>query len=266
VVTAWGGSDFELLRHDPYHIGLIGEVLKECICFIADNDQAYRYACEHGLDKAKIIPFGRIPGTGGVDVQSLRNMRSSEPSSQRTILYPKAYECQFSKALPVFEAIKSCWDRISPCTIHMTAYNDEALHWYRNLPEYIRSCCHIERRIPREQLLSAMANSRVVLAPTLIDGLPNTLIEAMATGAFPIFSPLESFRDLLQNGSNVLFARNLYPDEIAGALVRAMSDDRLVDSAAERNLKLISQLADRSVIGPQVVEFYRSLTSCGRAT
>lgn len=262
VVTAWGGSDFDLVCHDPQYFTKLSSALKDCDYFIADNDPAYRKAEEHGLNSSKIINRGITPGAGGVEVDRLRAFRSANPSQLRTILIPKAYECPFSKILPVFEALKLCWNQISPCKLVMTACNDEAKAWFQALPENIRSCTVLEERIPHEQLLDIMGRSRVVLAPSLIDGVPNTLYESMATGAFPIFSPLETFRDLLKAGQNILYARNLYPCEIAEALVKSMDDDVLVDKAAELNLQLVRSLADRSVIRRDVVSFYNSIVNC----
>lgn len=259
VATARGGSDFALVRHDPVCSERIKHVLAECDHFIADNGQTYAYATELGLERRKVIPRKVTPGTGGIDADRLHSLRRDRPSSQRTILIPKAYECPYSKALPVFEALKLCWERIEPCTVHLTAHDEETLHWFRTLPDKIRSRCVVEGRVPRERILSLMAQARIVLAPSLIDGIPNTLYEAMATGAFPIFSPLDSFRELVRDGENILFARNLYPEEIAGALVRGMTDDALVDRAAEMNLSLVRELADRREIGRTVLEFYRSL-------
>lgn len=264
VVSAWGGSDFDLVCLDPQYSKRLSSVFEECDYFIADNDPAYRHAEEFGLDPSKIINRGCTPGAGGVEVDRLRSLRSTVPSQQRTILIPKAYECQFSKILPVFEAVKLCWEQISPCKLVMTACNEEAKAWFRTLPKNIQSCSVLEERIPHEQLLDIMAQARVVLAPSLIDGIPNTLYESMATGAFPVFSPLETFQDLLRDGQNILFARNLYPNEIAEALVKAMNDDVLVDSAAELNLQLVRSLADRSDIRRDVISFYNSLVNCER--
>jgi glycosyltransferase involved in cell wall biosynthesis len=97
-----------------------------------------------------------------------------------------------------------------------------------------------------------------------VDGTPNSLFEAMATGAFPIVSPLETIRPIVRDGENVLFARNLYPNEIADALVRAMCDDALVDNAGRVNRVAVRRLADRSAIGPRVVKWYETLTAAAR--
>jgi hypothetical protein len=83
----------------------------------------------------------------------------------------------------------------------------------------------------------------------------------MACGAFPILSPIETVTSVVKNEENVLFARNLYPHEIAEALARAMTDDALVDAAAQRNLELVGRIANREVIRPRVIEFYEELAT-----
>lgn len=146
------------------------------------------------------------------------------------------------------------------CEFYMTAaIQDEIYMWFQTLPEDIRKNCHLMERLPRDDLLKLMIQSRVLPAPSLSDGIPNTLYEVMASGAFPILSPLETITSVVKKDSNVLFARNLYPEEIAEALCRAMSDDALVDGAARRNLELVRRLADRSAIRPRVVSNYENL-------
>jgi hypothetical protein len=104
-----------------------------------------------------------------------------------------------------------------------------------------------------------MVQSRVLLSPSLVDGTPNSMFEAMACGAFPIVSPLATITPIVSDRENVLFARNLYQEEIAQALVKAMTDDGLVDAAAERNLELVNRIADRAEIGPRVIAYYEGL-------
>jgi glycosyltransferase involved in cell wall biosynthesis len=262
IVQARGGPDLALHRLLPQYSERIGNVLTQCDQFIADNQQNYDYALEMGLAKHKITPLGVVPGTGGIDIDGLAQAWGAEPSQrQRIVLWPRAYECPQSKALPVFEAIRIAWEQIQPCEFYMTAaIQDEIYMWYQTLPEEIRHHCHLLERIPRDELLELMLKSRVLLAPSLSDGIPNTLYEAMASGAFPILSPLETITSVVKSETNVLFARNLYPEEIAEALCRSMSDDALVDGAAQRNLQLVRGLADRATIGPRVVANYKKLS------
>jgi hypothetical protein len=263
VLQLRGGSDLTLSRLDPERADLIGEVLRECDQLLSDNRVNFRYAMEMGAREEQWSMLGTIPGTGGVDVDAVAEASRGRPSQRRAILWPKAYESPWSKALPVFEALRMCWDRMQPCDIHMFAMTPEVRMWYRVLPEEVRRRCHIASRMPREVVLSLVKQARVMLIPSLVDGTPNSLFEAMAAGAFPILSPLETITPIVENEKNVLFARNLYPEEIAEALVRAMTDDELVDRAAERNLELVRRLANRVEIRPRVVNFYHDLAGMG---
>ncbi len=262
VVQARGGPDLALNRLLSQYSLKITDVLRNCDQFIADNAQNYEYARELGLDQRKVSSLGVVPGTGGIDVDKLSSMWSGPTSKrERIILWPKAYEGPQSKALPVFEAIRLSWDRIAPCTILMTAaIQEEIYQWYQTLPEKIRKSCSLTDRIPRSEIFRVMVKSRVVLSPSLLDGIPNLLYEAMATGSFPIFSPLETIVDIVESEKNLLYARNLYPEEIAHALDRAMNDDPLVDAAALHNMNLVKERADRRLIVPKIISYYERIS------
>ncbi len=260
VLQLRGGSDLTLRRLDPEYMDEIRGILTECDWIISDNRVNMSYAAELGLSEDKFAEIVPVPGSGGINVHALSSAWSLLPSlRKRIIIWPKAYERQWSKALPVLEGIKLAWDEIKPCEIYMLVTTQDVREWIRTLPEDIREHCHIFDRVPREQVLEYLQQARVLLAPSLIDGVPNSLYEAMACGAFPIVSPLVTIDPIVDNEENVLFARNLYPDEIAQALIRAMSDDDLVDRAAERNLELVKMIADREVIRPRVLDFYQRI-------
>jgi glycosyltransferase involved in cell wall biosynthesis len=141
----------------------------------------------------------------------------------------------------------------------MLALDAESRAWYWMLPASMRERCHAHGRVSRARAMELMTEARVMLAPSLVDGVPNSMYEAMAAGALPVISPLDTIRPVVEEETNVLFARNLYPEEIAAALVRALTDDALVDAAAEANLALVRALADRALIRPRVVAFYEGL-------
>jgi glycosyltransferase involved in cell wall biosynthesis len=260
VLQTRGGSDLALTHLDPKRRKELIDILGSCDQLISDNEQNFRIARELGVREEQIARIAPVPGTGGIDVEGLHKKWQGPTSSRRVIVWPKAYDSPWAKMLPTYEAIKMVWDRIQPCEIHMLSMLGEANMWFWSLPENIRRSCVPRERVSRAEVLQIMTKARVMLAPALIDGVPNSLYEAMGGGAFPIVSPLETIVPLVKNEENVLFARNLYPNEIAEAVARAMTDDALVDAAAERNLELVRRIANRDLIRPRVIEFYEKLS------
>jgi len=261
VLQTRGGSDLALAQYDPKRREKIAELFRGCDQLLCDNPENFRIARELGIREPQISRIGPVPGTGGVDVDQLSSLRRGRPSAGRVILWPKVYETPWGKAMPILEAIKLCWERIRPCEIQMLTLHPEMRMWLWTLPEEIRNSCRTYERLPRERVLGMMPEARVLLAPSLVDGTPNSMLEAMACGTFPIVSPLETIRHFVEHERNVLFARNLYPQEIADALVRAMSDDELVDAAAENNLELVRRFANRAQIRQRVIGLYEELAT-----
>lgn len=266
VVQSRGRLD--LLFHDtqPEMAGKIERVLAECDQFVADNPISYQLAETYGLDPAKKSALGMIPGSGGVDVSALKESWHQLPSQRpRTIIWPKAADNIAARVLPIFEALKACWAQIQPCELLIfPGFNGDLDFWFKSLPQEIQKSCHVSGSVSRREILSLMTQSRVMLAPSLTDGVPNVLYEAMAAGAFPIVSPLETLLPLFEPEQNVLYARNLYPSEIAAALVRAMNDDALVDGAARRNLDVVKRLADWPANAARVCAYYQDLAASQR--
>ena len=263
VLQVRGGADLAWSHLDPALRDGIGEVLRACDQLLSDNTQNFRIAREFGVREKQLSRIGTVPGTGGIDIEAMRARRQGTPSSRRLILWPKVYEWHWSKALPIYEGLKLAWERIQPCEVEMLATTPGARMYYWTLPDQMRRACRLRDRVPRVDALEAMTRARVMLAPSLVDGTPNSMFEAMAAGALPIVSPLETIVPVVEEGRNVLFARNLYPEEIAAALVRAMTDDALVDEAARHNLELVGRVANRKEVRARVVRFYEELAGAG---
>jgi glycosyltransferase involved in cell wall biosynthesis len=265
VLQTRGGSDFELDRFDPEQRALMEQSLRACDQLICDNHQSYHYAREMGVEASQISPLGAVPGTGGLDVDGLASRWKGPPSERRIILWPKAYETPWTRSLPVLEALRNCWNDLPPCELHLFHVCEMTRPWLRTLPEEILAHTHVHGRIPRAELLEITTSARASISTSLVDGVPNTLYEAMAAGAVPIVSPLPTITPIVDAETNVLFARNLYPGEIADALRRAMNDDALADGIAARNVERVRALSDRATIAPRVVAYYRTLAAERRA-
>ena len=263
VVQARGGPDLAIKKFDPSHGPLIQDVIKECDHFIADNMQNYAIAQNMGLSTKALNPgVGVVSGMGGLDIDALALLDTGKPSERdRIIVWPKAYEINSAKAMPVFEAIIKYWKQLQPCRIEMLWHvQPEVQMWYEKLfPAEIKKKCPTFGRLSRQETLERIGKARVLLAPSLSDGIPNTMMESMALGTVPIVSPLDTITPVVKNEENVLFANNLYPDEIGQALVRLMNNDKLVDKIAENNKVRILEMADRRKIKPRVLKYYEEI-------
>jgi len=263
VLQTRGGSDLTLTHLDPERRKQLIDILGSCDQLISDNEENFRIARELGVREEQLATIAPVPGTGGIDVEALKQKWNGPTSGRRVIVCPKAYDSPWGKVLPTFEAFKMVWERIEPCEIHLLSMTAESRMWFWSLPERIRSACVPRQRVSRAEVLELLPRARVMLAPTLIDGIPNSLYESMACGAFPILSPIETILRVVKSEDNVLFARNLYPNEIADSLALAMTNDALVDKAAQKNVELVRRIANRDLIRPRVIEFYEWLAGRG---
>jgi glycosyltransferase involved in cell wall biosynthesis len=259
ILQLRGGSDLVFSRLIPESLARIQPILQNCDQILTDNKQNIQYLYEMGVRHDQIPSLVPVPGTGGVDVDRLTSIRTIKTTRSREIVFPKGYELPWSTCLPVFEALQLCWQSIAPCRVHILNITPEIQNWFHALPACIRESCVIHNRIPRDSFFTLLASARVLLIPSLVDGVPNSLYEAMALGTLPIVSPLQTIRSVVENEKNVLFARNLYPQEIASALTLAMTNDVLVDRIVETNLALVRRIADRAVIRTKVLEFYENM-------
>lgn len=264
VLQLRGGSDLVFNRHDPVMRPRLQEALRDADFILTDNHANIRYIHKMGIETSKLPRFVPVPGTGGIDVEAL-TASAQWPSSKRRriILVPKACDTPWAKVMPVIEALRLTWERIRPCEIIFAVTAPEVRGWCNTESDDFRRSCTFLDRVERAEFLRLLAQSRVVLIPSLVDGVPNTLYEAMACGVLPIVSPLESITPVVREGEHVLFARNLYPNEIAQALQRAMVEDELADHVSGSNLRLVRELAERRIIKEQVVQFYRTLGDHG---
>jgi glycosyltransferase involved in cell wall biosynthesis len=92
-----------------------------------------------------------------------------------------------------------------------------------------------------EQLGALFRRSQLSVSPSEHDGTPNTLLEAMACGSFPLAGDLESIREWIEPGVNGLLFDPASPDSLAQEMLRALADRPLRTAAARFNQHLIAE-------------------------
>jgi len=257
LIQARGGPDIALNRDDVLLRTLIREMLQYCDYFLADNDLNYQLAQQLGLTANKISPTGFVPGTGGIDYAAFDGIPL--PSQKEPlIVWPKGHFFIQSDGMPVVEALRLAIPRMPQARIVVTAASTEVSFWLKRFIAEYAERLEIHPRVPYAQMTELLRRARVLLAPSLSDGIPNSMYEAMASHTVPIISPIETLPGLFKDREHALFAPNLDPRAIADALVELMSDDVLVDHIATVNRAWLPELAGQESVRRRIVPFYHA--------
>jgi glycosyltransferase involved in cell wall biosynthesis len=102
-------------------------------------------------------------------------------------------------------------------------------------------------------------SAQIVVSPAIHDGTPNSLIEGMACGCFPVAGDLESIREWITHGQNGLLVNPNDPQSIADAILLGLEREDLRRDAAGLNANIISARADYGVNMERVVEWYEAV-------
>lgn len=260
IVSTWGSDIFHYGRF-PEHASQIRAVMKACDVVITDCQRDVRLAVEFGATCDK-LPFPEsVPGTGGLDLRELGQLRREvRPSARIRFVVPKAFDNQYNRFRSLLPGLHELLSECANVEVEVFRNNDERGQQLEGaLPAEARQRLKLYDHIPHPQMLRHLAQARAVVSPSISDGTPNVMLEAMALGALPVMSPLESIHEWVADGRNGLLADAEDPIALANALKRAWQDDDLVDEASRLNWDIISERADRALIRPRVLQLYRDL-------
>jgi glycosyltransferase involved in cell wall biosynthesis len=113
--------------------------------------------------------------------------------------------------------------------------------------------------VSQKEMAQFFRLASVVVSPSEHDGTPNTLIEAMASGALPVAGDIESVREWVDDGVNGLLCDPASPALLAASILRALGDEDLRSRAAGINQKLIAERAEYSSVMTRAEQFYADI-------
>jgi len=135
----------------------------------------------------------------------------------------------------------------------------EALRWVRILR--LDSVVQLLPALTRPEIADLFRQAQVMLSITTHDGTPNALLEALASGCFPIAGDLESIREWITPGVNGLLVDPGDPQALAEAILRALDQPELRAEAKRVNLELVRERAEYNLVMHQAKKFYITLIS-----
>ena len=137
------------------------------------------------------------------------------------------------------------------------AGKQESQEWVAKLG--IGSHVHLLPTLSQHSLWGIFQRAEVYVSPSVHDGTPNSFLEALACGCFPVVGDIESFREWITPGDNGLLVDAANPRALADAIIQALSQSNMRERARVRNRQLVKERADKKVLTEKIDAFYQRI-------
>ena len=105
----------------------------------------------------------------------------------------------------------------------------------------IRECVEFAGRVPHERVQDYMNQAEVFVLPSLSEGFPVTILEAMACGLPVVATRVGGLPDVIEDGVNGYLVKAKEPSEIAEALLKLLLDEQLWETISKTNKQKINE-------------------------
>lgn len=258
LVSVWG-NDFTL--HAPATLRL-ARLTKLAL----QRADALHTDCQRDLDLAGKLGFAAnkpgvvLPGAGGIQMDVFYPGPHPRPLSLKgeggIIINPRGLRA-YVRSDTFFEAVPRVLARHPGVKFICPSMQNqpEAESWASRLGA--GESLSLLPRLSRVQMADAYRQAQIVLSITEHDGTPNTLLEALACGCFPIVGDIPSLREWIRDGENGFLVDSGDPHALAEAIGTALLDPELRARAREINMQMIVERAEYGAVMAQAERFYQ---------
>lgn len=261
IVSVWG-NDFTLFaRRSPLIGWMTRRAMSRADAIHPDCHRDLRLAHQWGLAPNK--PAAVLPGNGGIrtdlfypgPANKTFSGQWSLPKGSPVVLNARGfrgYVCNdaFFQSIPLVLAHR-------PDVIFLGLAmqdNPVAEKWIQKLD--IASSVRLLPPVNRYTVAQLFRFADISVSPSKHDGTPNTLLESMACGCFPVAGNIESVREWIEHGVNGLLCDPTNPKALAESILQALFDSNLREHASNYNVRLIAERAEYKEVMKKAEAFY----------
>ena len=234
IISTWG-SDLSLYSSVDSHKAQINTCLNWADLLTAEKEEELADAKKFGFIGEFRAPLYITLGAKFDD-----NTELAIPSSRKIILI-KGHQSNTGRALNVLHVISQMREALEEFEILVYSAAEPVKIQVDILRNTYKININTIENLSNTQMLALFERARVSISLAISDGLPGVLVEAMQSGTFPIQSENSAAKDLLVNGTNGFIVDPWNFDSIRVSLLRAVSDDQLVDNAVFVNRNILKE-------------------------
>jgi len=257
IYSCWG-SDLFLYQNDKNHLPKIKAALKQLDYAFFDCHRDEKLAVTLGF-KGKSL--GVFPGGGGYHLEHYKEY--IKPLKQRNLIIIKGYQNWAGRALIALEAVEKLISKLKPYEFYVYSAHPIVVKKIENMKKTHGLKINYSTRgdqLSHIELIKKFGQAKIALAISKTDGIPNTLLESMMMGAFPIqTNPGGATEEYINDGKNGLLINDYKDvDGIKSVLQKALNNPQLLEEAFKINLELADKL-EASKIKKEVINAYKSV-------
>jgi len=256
LYSCWG-SDLYYYQQFPIHLKKIKLLLSRVNYLHTDCKRDYTLAKELGFLGKHV---GVIPGGTGYKLDEIEPYKL--PFAERKIILVKGYEHFLGRGLNIVKALEAIKNKIENYDVVVFGAHPVVI-------EYIQSHqlgfkVFDRNGLSHQKILELMGKSLIYIGNSISDGMPNTLLEAIVMGVFPIQSnPGGVTEEIIKDGVNGLLINN--PESILtiqNLILKSISNHYLLERAAHENAILAKDKLDYDQNSIKVISIYDTILKC----
>lgn len=255
ILTNWG-NDIFLFGQLKAHQDKVRALVQLADYYDCECERDIELARELGMT-AQAWPV--FPNAGGLDLEKASKLR--QPLAARKTIMLKGYQGWQGRALFALRAIELCVDVLQGYQVTIYSTGEDVVIAAELVSKRTGIPIEIVRNASHEEILRRFGAARIYLCANITDGASTSMLEAIAMGAFPIQSNTACADEWIQHGETGFIIEPEDVDNIAAALRRALTDDDLVERAAETNAKVAAERLDYHKIKALAIQLYQDVMS-----
>ncbi len=263
LVSCWG-NDFTLFTATAPDRLLTRRAMRRADALHCDCEKDVRLARRWDFNPDK--PFIVLPGAGGVDTSVFHPGKPGfaeclpPPADAPVVINPRGIR-RYVRSDTFFSAITLVLREL-PTTLFLCPRMQGEPFAEKTVRDLrLGANVRLLPAVSRDTLAELFRVAEISVSPSTHDGTPNTLLEAMASGCFPVAGDIESVREWIDDGTNGLLCDPASPKSIGAAMVRALSDSELRRRAKAHNVRLVSERAEYHRVMARAEDFYQDVVA-----
>ena len=253
LYSSWGNDIFNSKGKPTYKEDL-EKVLARVDYMFADCHRDFVMAKGFGF-KGEFL--GVFPGGGGYNLKQIDSY--IKPFNERNIILIKGYQGKLGRCIQVLQALSALKEELKNYKLIVFGSHQEVVDYILGNEFDKWSNFSYHTSLTHEQVLELMGRAKIYIGNNISDGMPNTLLEAICSGAYPIQSnPGLATAEIINNENGALIDDIENIDHISKVITKVIDDEDL-ESGVDYNLNVVRTKLEYENVKREVLLAYQKI-------